>query len=218
MVAVENVRKAFRGPHGEVAALSTANLRVERGEFVVIRGPSGSGKTTLLLAIGGMQRPSEGRIMVEETDIYALGEKERSRFRAENIGFVFQMFHLVPYLNTLENVLMARTGGDRGRQARKAGELLDRLGLSGRTYHRPAELSAGERQRTAVARAMFNRPPLILADEPTGNLDPENATEVFEHLATYNKQGATVIVVTHGGTAEPYADRVIHLRDGLLER
>ena len=218
MLAVENVRKVFRGPRGEVAALSTANLLVERGEFVVIRGPSGSGKTTLLLAIGGMQRPSEGRIMVDGTDIYALGEKERARFRAEKIGFVFQMFHLVPYLNTLENVLLARTDEDRQNQVKKAGELLDQLGLSGRTHHRPAELSAGERQRAAVARAMLNQPPLILADEPTGNLDPENAAEVFGHLAAYKKQGGTVIVVTHGGTAEQYADRIIHLRDGRLDK
>ncbi len=217
MLAVENVRKVFRGPRGEVVALSAANLRVQRGEFVVIRGPSGSGKTTLLLAIGGMQRPSDGRITVDGTDIYALGERERARFRAEKIGFVFQMFHLVPYLDTLENILLARTTADRRNQKKNARELLQQLGLSDRTHHRPAELSAGERQRAAVARAMLNRPPLILADEPTGNLDPDNATEVFEHLATYKKQGGTVIVVTHGGTAEQYADRVVHLRGGLLE-
>jgi putative ABC transport system ATP-binding protein len=146
-----------------------------------------------------------------------MGERGRAKFRAENIGFVFQMFHLVPYLSVVENALLS-VGATRDQAGRaEARELLKRLGLSGREYHRPSELSAGERQRTAIARAMLNRPKIILADEPTGNLDPENADEVIEYLVEFHRSGGTVIVVTHGSVADQYADRVIHLREGCVE-
>jgi putative ABC transport system ATP-binding protein len=244
MVYLENISKIYRTRYGEVKALSEVSLQVKQGEFVVVRGPSGSGKTTLLLVIGGMLRPTEGRVIVDKKEIYKMSERERAKFRAENIGFVFQMFYLVPYLNVIENVLLAflptlekiprggiplrgRDRGDLGtnQQVKRKGhersveakELLKRLRLSERERHKPSELSAGEKQRTAVARAIFNRPQIILADEPTGNLDPENAAEVIGYLSEFHRNGGTVIVVTHGRIADQYADRIIHLREGCVE-
>lgn len=217
MVVVENISKCYRTRRGDVYALRDVNLRIEKGEFVVLSGPSGSGKTTLLMAIAAMLRPSSGRICVGQSDIYAMAISERARFRAGNIGFVFQMFHLVPYLNIVQNVLLA--GRLSGRNASKAAaeDLLGQLGLGERTGHKPAELSAGEKQRAAIARALFNQPKIILADEPTGNLDPDNASAVLGHLAEFHGKGGTVIVATHGPGALEYADRTIRLRDGGIE-
>jgi len=217
MVVLENVVKSYRGRQGDVKALSDINLRIERGEFVVICGPSGSGKTTLLMTIAAMLRPTSGSICVEEHDIYKMSIRERAKFRAENIGFVFQMFHLVPYLNVVENVALA--GGIAGRNggAVKAKELLRQLGLAQRAFHKPSELSAGEKQRTAIARALLNRPKIILADEPTGNLDPDNTTSVLGYLSDFHHSGGTVILATHGTEAEQFADRVIYLRNGQTD-
>ncbi|MBM3235236.1 ABC transporter ATP-binding protein [Candidatus Poribacteria bacterium] len=226
MVYLENISQIYRTQHYEVKPLSEVSLQVKPNEFVVVLGPSGSGKTTLLLTIGGMLRPTEGRVIVDKKEIYKMSERARAKFRAANIGFVFQMFYLVPYLNVIENVLLAFTleKGDRGdfrtKQQVKRTEakgLLKRLRLSEREHHKPSELSTGEQQRTAVARAMFNRPKIILADEPTGNLDPENATEVIGYLSEFHRNGGTVIVATHGRIADQYADRIIHLREGRVE-
>ena len=192
-------------------------LHVREGEFVVVRGRSGSGKTTLLLAAGGMLRPTGGRVTFDGSDVYAMNERQRSRFRAENVGFVFQMFHLVPYLSVVENVRLGGGAGANRADASLAAELANRLGLAGRAHHKPAELSAGERQRTAIARALMSRPKVILADEPTGNLDPENAAEVIEALASFHREGGTVILVTHGTGADACADRVIHLHEGRMD-
>jgi putative ABC transport system ATP-binding protein len=215
MVQVDGVTKVYDGPQGEVRALDGVNLAVEVGEFVAVRGASGSGKSTLLLTVGGMVRPTSGRVCVAETDIYALTPSQRARFRAQNIGFVFQLFHLVPYLSVLENVLLpslAAPGGERS-----AGEaLLARFGLSHRARHRPAELSIGERQRVAMARALLNRPKLILADEPTGNLDPDNATEVMARLSELHREGATIVVVTHEELAARFAQRTVIIREGKI--
>jgi ABC-type lipoprotein export system ATPase subunit len=188
-------------------------LEIPAGEFVAVRGPSGSGKTTLLMAIAGMLRPSAGSVTVGGQDVFALGQQERARFRARNIGFVFQMFHLVPYLNVAENVRLAARA-DGANHSSEVPKLLDRLGLAGRATHKPAELSAGEKQRTAIARALLNRPRIILADEPTGNLDPENAGMVMKHLADFQQAGGTVVVATHGRACDDFATRVISLRDG----
>jgi len=219
MIRFEDVSKIYRGRRGEVKALDEVSLEVSEGEFVVVRGPSGSGKTTLLLAAGGMLRPSRGRLVVGgDEELYTMGPRERTHFRANNIGFVFQMFHLVPYLSAVENVLLSGGAGfDRSRRA-KAAALLERLGMSGREYHKPGELSAGERQRTAIARALLGRPRLILADEPTGNLDPENARDVIGYLGEFHRDGGTVVVVTHGAETDEYADRVIYLRAGRIEK
>jgi len=217
MVYLENVSKIYRTRHSEVKALDEVNLQIKEGEFVVIRGPSGSGKTTLLLNVGGMLRPTGGQVVVNGKDIYSMSERERAKFRTENVGFVFQMFHLVPYLNVIENVLLAAGTGRNRMVHEDARALLKRLRLSEREYHRPSELSAGERQRTAIARALLNRPKIILADEPTGNLDPNNADEVFVYLKEFHREGGTLLVVTHGKAADQYADRIVHLRDGHIE-
>ncbi len=213
MVQLENISKIYKTRRGQVKALDKIAFQVQEGEFVVVRGPSGSGKTTLLLAIGGMLHPTSGQVFVGEKDIYAMSKRERARFRAENIGFVFQMFHLVPYLNVIENALLA--SGARANRS-EAEKLLERLGMSGREHHKPSELSAGERQRTAIARALLNHPRIILADEPTGNLDPENAAQVIGYLAEFHRGGGTVIVVTHGAVADQYSDRIIYLQGGQV--
>ncbi len=216
MLTLQDLTKTYRTRAGEVKALAGVSLQIDKGEFVAVCGPSGSGKTTLLLMIAAMLRPSSGTVRFEERDIYALTGPARARFRAETIGFVFQMFHLVPYLNVLENVLLA-AGVVRRRQGRaEAVRLLQRLGLGHRLGHRPSELSAGEKQRTAIARALLNQPKLILADEPTGNLDPENARGVLGHLQDFQKAGGTVIVATHGPAAREFATQTIRLREGRL--
>ncbi len=218
MVSLKKISKLYQTRRGIVKALDEVTLHVKEGEFAVIRGPSGSGKTTLLLSIGGMLRPSEGQIIADNSDIYSLNKQERARFRAEKIGFVFQMFHLVPYLNIIENVLLS-SGVNSNRYGRtEAGELLNRLNLSEREYHKPSELSTGERQRTAIARAMLKHPKIILADEPTGNLDPENTDEIIGYLAEYQRSGGTVIMVTHGLAVNQFASRIIHLKEGHIEK
>jgi len=218
MVYLKDVVKTYRTRRGDVKALGDINLRIEKGEFVAIRGPSGSGKTTLLMTIGAMLRPSRGTVTVEKKDVYAMSIRERARFRAENVGFVFQMFHLVPYLNVTDNVALA--GGAIGNEKRHilANELIKNFGLAGRNFHKPSELSAGEQQRAAIARALLNRPKIILADEPTGNLDPDNTATVLKYLADFHQQGGTVILASHGPAAQQFADRIIHLQSGSITR
>ncbi len=217
MVVLENIVKTYRRRRGDVKALSDINLQIEKGEFVVICGPSGSGKTTLLMTIAAMLRPTNGSVCVEQKDLYTMSIRDRAKFRAENIGFVFQMFHLVPYLNVAENVALAGGVAEGNRGTIEANELLKQLGLAQRVFHKPSELSAGEKQRTAVARALFNRPKIILADEPTGNLDPDNAASVLGYLSEFHHSGGTVILATHGTEAEQFADRIIHLHNGSID-
>jgi len=215
MLVLENLGKTYRRGAHKVTALDGVSLRIDQGEFVAVCGPSGSGKTTLLMMIAAMLHPSEGSVRFDDKDIYGMTGPDRAKFRASNIGFVFQMFHLVPYLNVLENVLAA--GGAIGKCDRaRAKELLQQLGLEPRIHHRPAELSAGEKQRAAIARALLNRPKLILADEPTGNLDPDNAASVLGHLHDFQKSGGTVIIATHGPAAREFATRTVLLQDGVI--
>ncbi|MBL7222534.1 MAG: ABC transporter ATP-binding protein [Candidatus Brocadiae bacterium] len=217
MVRLDSVSKVHRAPQGEVRALDGVSLHVAAGEFVAIKGPSGSGKSTFLLAVGGMVRPTSGTVAVDGTDIYALSSSERARFRAEKLGFVFQMFHLVPYLSVLDNVLLPTMARERDDARQAAGDLIERFGLAERAAHKPAELSTGERQRVAMARALLNRPRLILADEPTGNLDPDSAADVMGYLADFHREGGTIIFVTHEDLAERYAQRTIKIREGKLD-
>ena len=216
MIRCEQVHRRFPGPHGVVRGLDGLDLRVERGDFVAIQGPSGSGKTTLLLALGGMLRPSSGRILIHDQDLYALPPPKRDALRARTVGFVFQMFHLLPYLTARENVLAGLARGSAAVSATAADELLERLGLAHRRDHPAHRLSAGERQRVALARAFVKQPELILADEPTGNLDPETAASVCTQLAEFNRAGGTVIVVTHGPEIARQARRSLHLSAGRL--
>lgn len=217
MIVCDKIERRFSGSRGEVTALAGVSLTVEDGEFVAIRGPSGCGKSTLLLAMGGMQRPSSGRLLLGDQDLYALPAAQRNHVRAERIGFVFQLFHLIPFLTVRENIVAGLPPGRRvADSAAYVDELLDQLGLEQRSGERPGTLSAGERQRVALARALIKKPALILADEPTGNLDPDNAAEVFRHLATFQRAGGTVVVVTHGNDSAPHVTRSIHLADGRL--
>ena len=216
MIRCDEVTKIFRKNGSEVTSLDRFTAEIGTGEFVAVRGPSGSGKTTLLLTLGGMQQPSAGLVQFGGRDLYALSPADRAGLRSAEIGFVFQMFHLVPYLDLMGNVLLASPGKPGQAERQRAAGLLDELGLAERATHRPGELSAGERQRLAVARALLNRPRVILADEPTGNLDSENAAEVIRHLAEFHQAGGTVVLVTHGTAAETHADRILRLEQGRL--
>jgi ABC-type lipoprotein export system ATPase subunit len=219
MVTLESVAKTYQTSQGQIRALENINLHIDKGEFVVIRGPSGSGKTTLLMTIGTMLKPSSGNVMFDDTNVYKLSVSARALFRGRNIGFVFQMFHLIPYLTLAENVLLARMRNNgKTDYYDKANELLERLGLGDRIFHRPAQLSAGEKQRAAIARALLNGPKILLADEPTGNLDAENAAEVVRHLRGFQANGGIVILATHGDQAEKSANRIVSLKKGLIEK
>ena len=217
MIRLEDVSKVFRPANGSpVHALSAVNLDVSPGQFVVIRGPSGSGKSTLLSLIGGLARPTIGRVVVAGQDLGAMSPSARASFRAQRIGFVFQTFHLLPYLTVLENVLLAAPAGQKPACRGRAAELLEQFGLGHRLGHRPAELSIGESQRVAIARALVNTPGLVLADEPTGNLDPENSATVLGLLAGFHGSGGTVLLVTHQEAADRYAQRIVLLEAGRV--
>ena len=216
MITCDAVSKVYPSRSGEVRSLDQFDLKIAKGEFLVVRGGSGSGKTTLLLALGGMLRPSSGSIQLMEKDLYGISNQERAQLRSSSIGFVFQMFHLIPYLNVLDNILLAHPGKPEASLRERGKTLMKDLGIEHRLHHRPAELSAGERQRAAIGRALLNQPELILADEPTGNLDPKNTDEVFKHLSQFHQAGGTVVVVTHGEAANQFADRVIQLDKGRL--
>ncbi len=215
MVSCDHLVRTFAARAGTVAALDDVSFRVERGEFVAIHGASGSGKSTLLLTLGGMLRPTSGAVSIDGRDLYSLSAGARTRFRASTIGFVFQLFHLVPYLDVRQNILAGVPRPDADARAR-VDRLIEELGLGPRAESLPSTLSAGERQRVALARALAKQPPLILADEPTGNLDPVNAGVVFRRLADYQRAGGTVLVVTHGNDAAPYATRTLRLDHGRL--
>lgn len=216
MIHLEDVTKIYQTADGPVRALGGVSLAVERGEFVAVRGPSGCGKSTLLTIVGALGTPTSGRVAVAGEDVVAMGPAARAHFRAERIGFVFQMFHLLPYLTVLENVIAASVPARRASAPQKAREMLDQFGLADRLRHLPGELSTGERQRVAIARALINRPQLILADEPTGNLDAESAQVVLTLLTAFQQEGGTVLLVTHQGQAAEYARRTILLRQGQV--
>lgn len=218
MLELQSIAKTFSGPAGEVRAVVDLSLTVKAGEFVAVQGTSGCGKTTLLLAAGGLQRPDAGQVVVGETDLYSLSPEERARFRAAHLGFVFQQFHLVPYLSALENVLASALAHPQPDAGKRAEALLAQFGLSGRSSHVPAELSTGERQRTALARALLNAPKLLLADEPTGNLDEENGRLVLKALADFARQGGAVLLVTHDHKVAEFAGRILKMKNGQWSR
>ena len=216
VLEIRNLTKIFQRPAGPVRAVSEVSLSLGAGEFVMVRGPSGSGKTTLLLASGGLLKPDGGQVLVEEQDLYAMSYEERARFRRGAIGFVFQQFHLIPYLDVLENVLAASIAKPEPDALGRAKELISQLNLGERIGHLPSELSTGERQRVALGRAFLNRPKVILADEPTGNLDGENGEIVLRALADFAGEGGAVLLVTHDPGAGKYAHRTVQLEKGSL--
>lgn len=211
LVTVDRATRMFR----DVAALRDVSLSIERGEWVAVMGPSGSGKTTLLNLLGGLDVPTSGRIVFDGCDLSTLGRAGLAKFRRESVGFVFQQFHLVPYLTALENVMLAQYLHSMEDEA-EARAALDSVGLGDRLGHRPGQLSGGEQQRVCIARALINHPKLILADEPTGNLDRENADRVLEILSRLHRQGQTLVVVTHDPEVGRRADRRIFLNRGEL--
>lgn len=217
MIRLKNVTKKFDGPKGKVTALSDVSLSLSPGELLAVSGHSGCGKTTLLLTAAGMLRPDLGDVeWMGENNVYDLPQDQRSRLRAGSIGFVFQQFHLIPYLTVRENVITPSLSLSREKPDQRAQELIDRFGLRERADHIPGQLSTGERQRTALARALFNQPKIILADEPTGNLDDENAETVLKHLRDYVSGGGSVLLVTHNARAPGYATRTLRMKDGRL--
>jgi len=186
------------------------------GEFLAVRGPSGCGKTTLLLTAGGLLRPNSGQISLDGYDPYALGPEKRSQMRARMIGFVFQQFHLIPYLTVRQNILAPSLALSAKGAGQRAQELVSRFGLDDRAGHVPAQLSTGQRQRTALARALLNKPKIILADEPTGNLDEDNADIVFGYLNQYVAEGGCVLLVTHDVRTAAHATRTLQMSEGRI--
>jgi putative ABC transport system ATP-binding protein len=220
MIRVENVTKTFAAPGGgEIRALDGVHLRVDPGDFVAVVGPSGSGKSTLLFAIGGLAAPESGHVYLGETRVYDLDAAGRAALRRTEIGFVFQTFNLVPYLTCEENVMLPALLAGRSRDDARAaaGALLDRLGMTARRRHRPAELSVGERQRIGVGRALVNGPKVLLADEPTGNLDPTNADQVMDLFRELCAAGQSIVMVTHDPRLAEQAPRLVRLHGGTLD-
>ena len=218
MLRMENVTKTYQMRRQTVVALDNACLEIPEGDFVSLIGPSGSGKSTLLLMLGGMLSPSSGRLSLHDESMYDLDADGRARLRKANIGFVFQTFNLIPYLSALENVQIPLylSGHNETEQRERAMALLDRVGLADRFDHKPAELSVGQQQRVALARMLANDPAVILADEPTGNLDPETSDQIIGFFEQFNDEGRTIIMVTHNPTAAERAKRVLKLRDGKI--
>jgi len=216
MLEFKNVSKWFNGTQDKVTALKDVSFSVQPGELLAIRGPSGCGKTTLLLAAGGLLRPSDGQVALNGKDPYALSPEMRSRLRASTIGFVFQQFHLIPYLTVRQNIMTASLAVPLKEASEKTKQLIGRFGLDDRVDHVPAKLSTGERQRTALARALLNDPKVILADEPTGNLDEDNAQTVFGYLSQYVSEGGCVLLVTHDARAAAHATRSLQMNRGQL--
>jgi ABC-type lipoprotein export system ATPase subunit len=214
MLEIKHVSKTFSGNQKEVRAVRDISFTVAPKEMVAVQGPSGCGKTTLLLMCGALLRPTRGVVLVADSDLYSLAADERSLFRAANIGFVFQQFHLLPYLNVLENVLVANSTFSHPNPRETARELIRHFNLEHRVNHVPTELSVGERQRVALARALFNKPKLVLADEPTGNLDPDNSLTVLDALREYADAGNAVLLVTHAPAAAERAHRVLRMDQG----
>jgi len=218
MLKMEAVTKSYnhRGP--SLTVLSDLSAEIPRGDFVSIVGPSGSGKSTLLLMLGGMLSPSSGRIVLDGDSLYDLDPDQRTALRREKIGFVFQTFNLVPYLSALENVQVPLFlgGATRENQEERATSLLERLGLGDRLEHKPFELSVGQQQRVALARMLANDPSVILADEPTGSLDPETSSQVIAFLEQMNQEGRTVVMVTHAPEVARKAKRTLRLDGGRV--
>jgi putative ABC transport system ATP-binding protein len=216
MLEFKNISKWFDGPQGKVTALDEVCLSISPGEFLAVRGPSGCGKTTLLLTAGGLLKPNTGRVSLDGHDPYALSPEMRSRMRARMIGFVFQQFHLIPYLTVRQNILAPSLALPARQAAQRAQELVSSFGLDDRAGHIPAQLSTGQRQRTALARALLNEPKIILADEPTGNLDEGNADIVFDYLSQYVSDGGCVLLVTHDVRAAAHATKTLQMSRGRI--
>jgi len=219
-ISIENISKVYEasGDSASVSVLADINAEIREGEFVCLMGPSGSGKSTLLTIVGAMNHPTTGRVMVDEIDVYDLSDERRADFRREYLGFVFQQHHLMPYLTALENSMLplATTHKSSKEKRERARSVLDKVGLSDKASRMPNQLSGGEQGRLAIARAIINDPPLILADEPTGSLDTKTGREVMEVFLKLNSQGQTVFMVTHNPENSALAHKIINIVDGRI--
>ncbi|MGL5755468.1 MAG: ABC transporter ATP-binding protein [Paraclostridium sp.] len=218
ILKVENLTKSYGKGEAKVDALKNINLSINKGEFVAIVGPSGSGKSTLLHLIGGVDRPTSGKVFINDIDIYNLKEKDLSIFRRRNVGLIYQFYNLIPVLSAKENILLPAELDNRKIDKEYLDDLLKTLGLKERENHLPNELSGGQQQRTSIGRALINRPSIVLADEPTGNLDSKNSKEVLELLKlSVKKYNQTLIMITHDTNIALQADRVITIEDGMIK-
>ena len=220
MFQLQDVNKVYARRGHEVVALQVPSLEIHTGDYVAIVGPSGSGKTTLLSILGGMLSPNAGRVSVDGVSLYELSVAKRAVFRRERMGFVFQTFNLVPYLTAVENVQIPLylAGVPKSEQRLRAAELLERVGLKDRLDHKPSELSTGQQQRVALARTLANNPPVILADEPTGNLDPDSRRIVLDFFDELHREGRTIVMVTHDSVAAERARGWLRLSEGMISR
>lgn len=219
MITLENINKTFYTKEVETRALEDINLTVEKGEFVAIMGPSGCGKSTMLNIMGLLDKPTSGWVIIDDVRADQLYDKDMARIRNQKLGFIFQSFHLIPSLNVLDNVLLPmlyRRGTSHSEDKKRALEILDKVELSHRLKHFPSQLSGGQCQRVAIARALIGQPKVILADEPTGNLDSKMGAEIMDILIRLNQEGTTIVMVTHDEKLARETGRIIHLFDGKL--
>jgi putative ABC transport system ATP-binding protein len=213
MLEINNISKSFAGPSGVVRVLSDFSLSVAAGQMVAVMGSSGCGKTTLLLTAGGILRPNKGQVLIDGVDPYSLSADERSVMRGKKIGFVFQQFHLIPYLNVIENILApaGAVGNENGLD--RAMELIEHFKIADRSKHFPQQLSSGEKQRVAFARALFNKPDILLADEPTGNLDEANSRVVYDYITEFASQGGAVLIVSHDSNVSQFCNQTVNINN-----
>ncbi len=220
LIKLQDVHKIYQLDEIEIPAINGVNLVINKGDFVVIMGPSGSGKSTAMNLVGCLDFPTKGEIFLDKYNISNLAESDLAQIRSKKIGFIFQTFNLIPSLNSLENVALPLTFQNisRNEKLQKAGKLLEMVGLKDRMNHLPNQLSGGQRQRVAIARALINDPEIILADEPTGNLDSKTGGEIINLLKELNKQGKTIILVTHNLEFTKLANKVVYLKDGKISK
>jgi len=218
MIEVSDVTKSYIIGGNQVNALDGVSIEISEGDFMAVTGPSGSGKSTLLYTLGGLLTPNTGRVLVNESDIYSLNQRQRAKFRRDNVGFIFQTFELLPYLTAFENVMLPLSidGVSSREQDDRAYDSLEKVGLDERADHKPTELSGGEQQRVAVARGLVNRPKILLADEPTGNLDQKTGDGIMGLLSDLNEEGQTIVFVTHDISRTGIANKVIGMVDGSI--
>jgi putative ABC transport system ATP-binding protein len=218
VIEIDSLTKTYKTGKTEFKALNAVSLKIRKGDFVAIMGPSGSGKSTLMNVIGCLDRPTSGKIIIDGENISTVTDNELAEIRGRKIGFVFQKFNLIPTMNALKNVAlpMIFLGGSKADRDRRASELLAKVGLTNWATHRPNELSGGQQQRVAIARSLSNNPAIILADEPTGNLDTKTGEQIMEMLIALNKEGKTILLVTHAVALKRFANRVVNMLDGEI--
>ncbi|MBE3137955.1 MAG: ABC transporter ATP-binding protein [Thermoplasmata archaeon] len=216
VIVTQNISKTYGKPPLQVFALRETNLHIKQGDYIAIIGPSGSGKSTLMNLLGCLDKPTSGKIFIDGSDVSTLNENELAKIRREKIGFIFQKYNLIPTLNALENIelSMGFAGVDSQTRTTKAKQLLEMVELSKRLTHKPSEMSGGEQQRVAIARSLANNPSIILADEPTGNVDSKSGENIMNILEEVNRKGETIIVVTHNMAIAQRAKRVLRIQDG----